>query len=1142
MRKHTNMFVGAYFDKIKTAGSRFRFVFIAVAFLLSIGSSVAGLTQKAAAAGGWSAKYWNWDIESAEEDFPSGEPDLTRTDQDIDFDWEDGSPGEPINSDSFAAEWTKTIAFDGTGYKFNTRSDDGARVFIDDELLYEVWYDQGGDRQEGAIAIPSAGNHTVKVQYYENTAGARISLSITKAIGATDVIGQPDFESTNTDGAYPSNQGFDFPYAVQIDAVHHRLFVGDSSANRITVYNLDNNNQLADKTADYVLGQPDFRESYCQDTSASSLCTPWDMAYDPVGDRLFVTDGDHHRVVVYDTATITNGEAATIVLGQPDFETDNCHPVDAATMCQPWGVAYDQSHKRLFVSDSSNHRVLVFDATSLETGQEADNVLGQEDFDSSIPECEDTASNFCWASSLEYDSAADRLFVSDSYNQRVMIFDVAEIVDGESAVNILGKETLTTDDSSGEPTASNILDPRSLSYDTAHKRLFVADGGSSAGNRVLVYDLNELVDGEAAVNVLGQSDFDLAECDLTDSSLCRPYGVDYDAAQDQLFVADSENSRVLVYDTETIEDGQAAFDVLGQSDFESDDEYGLPRYANAAGLEKPFQNAIDTVNHRLFVVDRNNDRVVVYDLDDDNAPDSKTAAYAIGKPDLETSDEECQADVSEYSLCDPFGVAYDQVNNRLFVSDKSNNRVLVYDVSLENMADGMAADYVIGQPDFGSTNNNNGGRSKGLRFPMDMAFDDQNQFLYVADRDNNRIVGFDVDPDNIENHMLASRVFGQANLTSGSCNRDSDPADNTLCFPRSVAVNPVSNQLFVADGTIEKISQNRIMVYDLSNYSHGQSAVAILGQTEEDGTDCDQGNDYPLASGLCGPMGLSVDNTNNLLYVNDEWNQRILAFDTTPSTLETGQEAAFLIGQANFNEADWCPDLTSAYTICGVLHISVDQESHAIYVSDANNNRVLYFPAEVLGLDSENDPGPQDTDADRDGISDAIEDEGPNGGDANDDGIADSLQAYVASFINTINNQYAVLEVSEDCNITAVAVEAESASHKDAGFDYPVGLMRFTVICEEEGASTVVKQYFYGLSSNGLGARKYDSVNHSYRAMPNAVVSQLTIDNQTVTQAVYTITDGGDLDEDGRVDRTIIDPSGVASSVVGAPNTGFGRK
>lgn len=181
------------------------------------------------------------------------------------------------------------------------------------------------------------------------------------------------------------------------------------------------------------------------------------------------------------------------------------------------------------------------------------------------------------------------------------------------------------------------------------------------------------------------------------------------------------------------------------------------------------------------------------------------------------------------------------------------------------------------------------------------------------------------------------------------------------------------------------------------------------------------------------------------------------------------------------------------------------------------------------------------TDTDGDGADNTVENAGPNGGDANNDGTQDSTQDNVTSFVNQVTGKYAALEVSNTCTVINSTVAAESSNTaKDAGFDYPAGLMRFTLNCDTAGQSAQINQYFYEFTNSNYVARKYNSVNHSYQAISGAVLSQETIDSMTVTKVVYQVTDGGSLDEDGVANSTIIDPAGVAGVVVGAPNTGLG--
>jgi hypothetical protein len=182
-------------------------------------------------------------------------------------------------------------------------------------------------------------------------------------------------------------------------------------------------------------------------------------------------------------------------------------------------------------------------------------------------------------------------------------------------------------------------------------------------------------------------------------------------------------------------------------------------------------------------------------------------------------------------------------------------------------------------------------------------------------------------------------------------------------------------------------------------------------------------------------------------------------------------------------------------------------------------------------------------DDDNDGAPNATENAAPNSGDANDDGTLDSTQANIASYINPITNTYAVLTVDTTCAINAASSAAESSNLVvDSGFDYPAGLMGFTVNCGTPGYTTSVTQYYFGVTNDNFVLRKYKPNMTAYFNVNGATLSQVTIGGQMATKVVYQATDGGDLDIDGTANGTIVDPVGLAQSVVDVPNTGLGGR
>jgi LysM repeat protein len=98
---------------------------------------------------------------------------VTRDDGSINFDWGWGSPASGMPADSFSVRWTGTFGFSGDDYRFYAKVDDGVRVYVDDECIIDGWRD-GGLRTYSADWPMAAGNHAIKVEYYDRIQVARI--------------------------------------------------------------------------------------------------------------------------------------------------------------------------------------------------------------------------------------------------------------------------------------------------------------------------------------------------------------------------------------------------------------------------------------------------------------------------------------------------------------------------------------------------------------------------------------------------------------------------------------------------------------------------------------------------------------------------------------------------------------------------------------------------------------------------------------------------------------------------------------------------------------------------------------------------------------------------------------------------------
>ncbi|KKW42629.1 MAG: hypothetical protein UY90_C0036G0001, partial [Candidatus Peregrinibacteria bacterium GW2011_GWA2_54_9] len=216
-------------------------------------------------------------------------------------------------------------------------------------------------------------------------------------------------------------------------------------------------------------------------------------------------------------------------------------------------------NNRLFVAEGTGNRVKVFDVTAISDGENAANVLGQAAFTTATAATTQAGMNV--PQDVVYDSANSRLYVSQSTGNRVTTYDVTAISDGENAVNVLGQSTFTATAAATTQAGMNVPYGLALSGSTV---LFVSQG---TGNRVTTYDVTEISDGENAVNVLGQADFTATTAATTQTGMNAPRGITYDSTNKRLYVAQTTANRITTYDVAAISDGENAVGVFGQQNF-----------------------------------------------------------------------------------------------------------------------------------------------------------------------------------------------------------------------------------------------------------------------------------------------------------------------------------------------------------------------------------------------------------------------------------------------------------------------------------------------------------------------------------------------------------------------------------------------
>lgn len=121
----------------------------------------------------------------------SGSPTLTRVDPQVDFNWNGNSPGSGVNTTQWSAKWTGTLTAPQSGtYTFSITSDDGSRLYINNQELIDNWRDQGSTTATGTITLAAGQSYPIETDYYQNGGLSNMTLGWLLPDGSNSPINQ----------------------------------------------------------------------------------------------------------------------------------------------------------------------------------------------------------------------------------------------------------------------------------------------------------------------------------------------------------------------------------------------------------------------------------------------------------------------------------------------------------------------------------------------------------------------------------------------------------------------------------------------------------------------------------------------------------------------------------------------------------------------------------------------------------------------------------------------------------------------------------------------------------------------------------------------------------------------------------------
>lgn len=137
----------------------------------------------------WRAAYYN------NRDL-AGTPVVVQEVAALNFTWGANPPVAQLAADNFSVRFERTYNFTEGFYRFSLNADDGVRLWLDDELLFDEWH--GATNRTYTSGRTLRGNHILRIDYYEASGLASLRFLI------EFITAFPEWEVAYFDGVNPT--------------------------------------------------------------------------------------------------------------------------------------------------------------------------------------------------------------------------------------------------------------------------------------------------------------------------------------------------------------------------------------------------------------------------------------------------------------------------------------------------------------------------------------------------------------------------------------------------------------------------------------------------------------------------------------------------------------------------------------------------------------------------------------------------------------------------------------------------------------------------------------------------------------------------------------------------------------------------
>jgi len=665
------------------------------------------------------------------------------------------------------------------------------------------------------------------------------------------------------------------------------------------------------------------------DTTRAQLAGPYAVAIGQVSQSgyqvtkfdVYIADTFGHQVrkatvtiPSIDNPTGVQTAVITTIAGTGSFGYGGDQGLAAkATLNSPYGIAWDDKRKMVYVADTLNNRVRVIDGDMIRTL-----VAGPLNQPRGLA------------------VSGDGLYIADTYNNVVRRFDL----NTGSLTTVAGTGSAgNTDGVAG--TSALLRQPSGLAFDEK-ANLYIADTGNNMIRELAAADhvlrtvagtgkAGEFGDGGPAI---------LAQLAAPTAVAVRPNGdvVIADTGNDLVRVLEGTLSTTPAHNIHVeAGNGTASFAGNGQPPVRA--QFAAP----AAVLSQfssgsPLNAAVPAVTGQRFVIDTFNHSVRTFktsDTDADNhttgdqdEDDVSTLAGIGGArgPGISSSHP------TQTRLAYPMGGALDAARNVLYVADTFNNVVRAIDLTHQTMATVAGT----GTAGYTSTDEGKPATQAALSYPTGLAVDAAGN-LFIADTYNSRVrevVGglhFD-ENGNASSVGAIFTVAGTGRLGFSGENGDARQAD--LYFPYGVALDAAASpNLYITDSFNHRVRR-------VAAVSTDPKAPNVIQTVAGDGAPA-FGDGVAAQAHFNRPWSATVDQGS--VYVADYLNHRVRRVDLAGQAVTTfgGVGTSGLKGDAG--PAD-------AAEVDGPRGLSMLGDSGAMLVADSFNSRIRWLGVTQAGI------------------------------------------------------------------------------------------------------------------------------------------------------------------------------------------------